>query len=275
MAVIGDIQTTTEKGIQTGGESSLSNWAGPYVTEMLGRGRALSNEDYNAYDGTLTAGTTELQDAAFEGLGGLASSFTDGVGTTGYTPQAFTSENINTYMNPYLMQSLQPQIDEARRQSEIDRIANADRMTRAGSYGGSRQAVLDAENQSAMQRNIANITGQGYNTAFNNAVNQFNKEQDRNMTAQDSINSYGMTGLASLDAAGAVQRAIESEGIAADRAQFQEERDYPYKQVQYMQSLLQDLPISAQNYSYQEPGYLTSLTSDAKDVESFLTRIFG
>ncbi len=275
MAVIGDIQTTTEKGIQTGGESSLSNWAGPYVTEMLGRGRALSNEDYNAYDGTLTAGTTELQDAAFEGLGGLASSFTDGVGTTGYTPQAFTSENINTYMNPYLMQSLQPQIDEARRQSEIDRIANADRMTRAGSYGGSRQAVLDAENQSAMQRNIANITGQGYNTAFNNAVNQFNKEQDRNMTAQDRINSYGMTGLASLDAAGAVQRAIESEGIAADRAQFQEERDYPYKQVQYMQSLLQDLPISAQNYSYQEPGYLTSLTSDARDVEGFLTRIFG
>ena len=35
---------------------------------------------------------------------------------------------------------------------------------------------------------------------------------------------------------GAVQRGIESEGITADRLQFEEERDFPYKQVQYMQS---------------------------------------
>ena len=30
-------------GQQTGGESSLSNWAGPYVTTMLGKGAALAN----------------------------------------------------------------------------------------------------------------------------------------------------------------------------------------------------------------------------------------
>ena len=29
-------------GQQTGTESSLSTWAGPYVTEMLGRGQALA-----------------------------------------------------------------------------------------------------------------------------------------------------------------------------------------------------------------------------------------
>ena len=48
---------------------------------------------------------------------------------------------------------------------------------------------------------------------------------------------------------GATQRGIESEGITADRLQFEEERDFPYKQVQYMQSLLQGLPIEAQSYS--------------------------
>jgi hypothetical protein len=68
MAIIGsDIATTTEKPIQTGGESSLSSWAGDYVTSMLGKGQALSNEGYNAYMGPLTAGSSDFQNAAFEG----------------------------------------------------------------------------------------------------------------------------------------------------------------------------------------------------------------
>lgn len=257
----------------TGTESSLSNWAGDYVTDMLGQGQALANEGYNAYTGPLTAGSSELQDQAFEGIAGLNLSL-DQMGTTGYTPQAFTGENVNQYMNPYLMQSLQPQIDEARRQSEIDRISNAGRMTRAGSFGGSRQAVLDAENQFGMQRNIAGITGQGYADAYRNAVDQFNVEQDRGMTAQDRINEYGFTGLGALSDAGATQRGIEAEGIAADKAQFEEERDFPYKQVQYMQSLLQGLPIEAQSYNYAQPSVLSELASTSGGLSALYDKLF-
>lgn len=269
-----DILTTNEDPIATGKESSLSNWAGDYVTNMLGKGQALANEGYNAYTGPLSAGSSDLQDAAFQGVGGLAMP-TDEMGVGGFTPESYTGENVGQYMNPYLMQSLQPQIDEARRQSEIDRISNAGRMTRAGSFGGSRQAVLDAENQYGTQRNIANLVGQGYNTAFNNAQNQFNTEQDRGMTAQQNINEYGMAGLGALADLGNVQRNIESEGIAADRAQFEEERDFPYKQTQYMQSLLQNLPIASQNVTYQEPSYLQQLQTDSSDFNSFMMSLFG
>jgi len=52
-------------------ESSLSSWAGPYVTEMLGRGQALAGLPYQAYMGPLTAGPSELQTQAFQGLGAL------------------------------------------------------------------------------------------------------------------------------------------------------------------------------------------------------------
>ena len=257
----------------TGTESSLSNWAGDYVTNMLGKGRALAEEGYNAYTGPLTAGTSELQDEAFSGIAGLNLP-TDQMGAAGYTPQAFTGDAVSQYMNPYLMQSLQPQIDEARRQSEIDRISNAGRMTRAGSFGGSRQAVLDAQNQEAMQRNIAGITGQGYADAYRSAVDQFNVEQDRGMTAQDRINEYGFTGLGALTDAGQLQRDITSEGIAADRAQFEEERDYPFKQVQYMQSLLQGLPIEAQSYSYAQPSALSELASTSGGLSALYDKLF-
>ena len=258
----GGITTSVDPlaGKATGQESSLSNWAGDYVTDMLGKGKALGNEDYNAYMGPLTAGTSDLQTQAFEGIGGLASSFDpSGMGTSGYADQTFTGDIAQQYMNPYLQASLDPQIAEARRQSEIDRVNNASRMTQAGSFGGSRQAVMDAQNQGNLQRNLAGITGQGYADAYRNALGQFNTERDRSMVGQDKTNLYGMEGLRALSDAGATQRGIETEGIQADRLQFEEERDFPYKQVQYMQSLLQGLPIEAQSYSYAQPSALSNV----------------
>ena len=74
---------------------------------------------------------------------------------------------------------------------------------------------------------------------------------------------------------GAAQRGIESEGIAADRAQFEEERDFPYKQVQYMQSLLQGLPLAAQSYTYQQPSQLTSLMNTAGGIQNLYSSLFG
>jgi len=263
-----------EDPIVTGKESSLSNYVGPYVTEMLGKGQALANEGYNAYMGPLTAGASQLEDAAFGGLGSLSLP-TDDMGVGGYQPQQFTGDIAQQYMNPYLQASLDPQLEAARRQSEIDRVNNASRMTKAGSFGGSRQAVLDAENQRALQSNLAGITGQGYADAYAQALGQFNTEQDRGMTAQDKINQYGMTGIGALADMGAVQRGIEGEGITADRLQFEEERDFPYKQVQYMQSLLQGLPLAAQSINYEEPGFLQQLSTGASDVEGFLTSLFG
>mgnify|MGYP003635766672 FL=1 len=241
----------------TGKESNLSNWAGDYVTDMLGQGKALGEQGYNAYMGPLTAGESDLQTQAFEGIGGFT--LPDQMGVEGYQPQQFTGDIAQQYMNPYLQASLDPQIAEARRQSEIDRVNNASRMTQAGSFGGSRQAVMDAQNQGNLQRNLAGITGQGYADAYRNALGQFNTERDRSMVGQDKTNLYGMEGLRALSDAGATQRGIETEGIQADRLQFEEERDFPYKQVQYMQSLLQGLPIEAQSYSYAQPSALSNV----------------
>ena len=66
-----DIGTTGNAGQPLGMESSLSNWAGPYVTDMLGKGKALAQTPYQAYTGPLTAGSSALQNQAFTGLAGL------------------------------------------------------------------------------------------------------------------------------------------------------------------------------------------------------------
>ena len=276
----------------TGIESSLSPYAGPYVSEMLGKGAALASLPYEAYGGPLTAGQSGLQDTAFQGLAGLSVPTSMG----GFNPQSFTGAGytpptatqaaaggtptytpasgnvLQEYMTPYLQGALQPQYDAARRQSEIQAQNLQSQYGKAGAYGGSRQGIAEAELQRGLLDRMSGITGQGYQDAFTAAQNQFNTEQDRQMTAQQRTNQYGFDVLDAQQAGGKEQRGIESEGIAADYAQFAEERDDPFKKVQYQQSLLQGLPISTQAYQYSQPTSAQSFAGGAGSILDLLER---
>ena len=258
-------------GQHTGTESSLSNWAGPYVTEMLGRGQALASAPYQAYTGPLSTGPSAAESAAFQGIAGLSIP-TDQMGA--FVPQTFTADAASQYMNPYLMASLQPQIDEARRQAQIQRVQDAGRLTQSGAFGGSRQAIMESELNRNLLTNLAGITGTGYASAYDRAMQQFNTEQDREAAAQTAANTYGLAGLTKQAELGGIERGIEQAGIDADRMQFEEERDFPYKQVQYMQSLLQGLPVAAQSYSYMQPSELSSTLSGAGGIMQLFDRLF-
>jgi len=200
----------------TGTEQNLSNWVGPYATQMLGQAQALANTPYQAYTGPLTAGASGLQNLAFQNAANLAvpssvdyagqsmaqignqaqnSSYTPGTfGTqfqaptpyqnTNFTSGTFDSGAAQQYMNPYLQQSLTPQLEEARRQADIQAQADKARATSAGAFGGGRQAIMASEGNRNLNTNLANITGQGYNTAYTNAMSQFNQDQARNLQAQ-------------------------------------------------------------------------------------------
>lgn len=255
-------------------ESSLSSWAGPYVTEMLGRGQALAGLGYQQYGGPLTAGESALQQQAFQGLGALQmpTSNMGAIGAGGSFTEAGMPEK---YMSPYLQAALEPQYAAAQRQAEIQAQNLQSQYGKAGAYGGSRQGVAEAELQRGLLDRMANITGQGYQTAFEQAQRQFNEEARRQMEAQQLTNRYGFDVAQALQDAGAVQRGIESQGIAADIAQFEQERDYPYKQVQFMQSLLQGLPLETQSYTYYEPSGLQSLGKGASDIQSILDLLSG
>ena len=254
-------------------ESSLSSWAGPYVTEMLGRGQALAGLPYQAYMGPLTAGESGLQQQAFQGLGALQ---TPTAQQTTYDPMSFTTAGTaEQYMSPYIQGALDPQYAAAQRQAEIAAQNLQSQFGKAGAYGGSRQGVAEAELQRGLLDRMANITGQGYQNAFEQAQQQFNTEQARQMAAANQAQRYGLDVLGAQQTGGGLQRAIEQQGIGADIAQLEQERDYPFKNVQFMQSLLQGLPLETQSYSYYEPSGLQSLSGGANDIMSILDLLSG
>jgi hypothetical protein len=260
---------------------------------MLGKAQALSETPYQTYQGPLTAGQSGLQSQVFQGLGALtvpgsigqaattAGDVAQKAGQMSYDPTQFNTgtfgaEQAQQYMNPYLQSALNPQLEEARRQSQITQLGNQAKATQAGAFGGGRQAIMDAETQRSLGSNLANITGQGYNTAYTNAMGQFNADQARQLQTQQAgeqskqfganyglqglqqqlagaqaqgqlgtmQNQAGIAGLNAQMAGGQAQRDIEQQGVTADYNEFLQQRDNPMKQLQFQQSMLQGLPIS-------------------------------
>ena len=274
----------------TSSQSTLSEYAGPYVTEMLGKAQAISEQPYAVYQGPMTAGESGLQNKVFQGLGNL--NFPSQLGQTfsstgAYTPPAMTPGAYapgaigtgagapmgggiaglggmgggtgtttpplgmaSQYMNPYLQSVLQPQLEELRRQSQINLQPGLTKLTQAGGYGGGRQAIMESEaNRNLLQQQNQAI-GTGYSNAYDKAMGQFNTEQGQAKTLADIMGQ-----------AGAAQRGIEQEGITADYNEFLAQRDYPQKMLQFQQSMLQGLPISTVSTSPASQTGLGSLQS--------------
>ena len=262
--------------LDTSKTSTLSPWAGDYVTNMLGKTQALTEAPMQTYGGPLTAGASNLQQQGFAGISEVAKG--------GFNPATFTSGTFdagaaNKYMNPYLSASLQPQIDEARRQSQITQQQNAGKMTQAGAFGGGRQAILDAETQRSLGANLAGITGAGYNKAYDAAMAQFNAEQGRGLDTQKATEAsrqysadFGLKSLNDLMSAGAAQRGIEGEGIAADKRQFEEQQARPYTNLEFQRKMLTDLPIGASTTSVNQDT-LSKLQSDISGLASLYQKL--
>jgi len=238
--------TITSQGTSTA--QGLSTWAGPMVSDYLGKGMAVANTPYQAYKGPLTAGPSDLQQQQFAGLSDVAK--------TGYTPTQFKGGIFDTnaaqaYMNPFLDVALNPQLEELRRQGQITNRANQAQATKMGAFGSSGSALSKTEGERNVLDKMQSALGQGYSTAYDKAMAQFNADQNRQATAEQNTEAsrqyganFGLTSLDKLGAAGTVQRDIEQQGITADKKQFEEEREDPAQKVQYYKNLLYGLPIT-------------------------------
>jgi hypothetical protein len=138
------------------------------------------------------------------------------------------------YMNPYLQSVLDPQMAELRRQNDITNMNSNAKLTGAGAFGGSRQAVMNSENNRNMMQEMNKTVGTGYANAYDKAMQQFNAEQGQAKTLADMMAQQG-----------AAQRGITSEGVTADLSEFNQQRQYPYQQVQFQRDMISGLPTSS------------------------------
>lgn len=281
---------------ETSQQQTISPYAQPYVENLLGKAQGLTSAPMPAYTGQLTAGYSPLQEQAWAGLSGLTlpqSLQTAGTelqnisqkqqglsfSPTDITTSAFNQQAAQQYMNPYIQAALNPQLEALKRQADINRQGELAKLTQAGAYGGSREAILRGQQDYNLMQQQAGLIGSGYNQAYNQAMNQFNADQARALQAQQltqqgkqfgatyglqglqaaataqqaaanagaSAAQYGLANLQALNKAGTEQQALGQQALNAQYNEYLRQLQYPQTMLKLQRDILTGLPVTTTN----------------------------
>lgn len=273
--------TGAPTGTQVGTDTGVNTFFGDHIADALGRGRAAADAGFQAYEGygatyddegnldqpgILTAGSSELQDLAFTSAGDI-----DTRGFGELTQEELTgtaSGEVDAYgnpimtgglMNPYTQAALEPQLRAERERAAIQQRDNAARMAQAGSFGGSRQAILDAMGQRDSAQTLADIRARGYEKAFDDARAQFGEDRQ-----------FGLDAIQKQADLGKVQSDILQANIDADRQQFEDERDFQQQVPQYLMDLLQGMPVGTTSNQFSQASEYGRLLQGAGGINTLL-----
>ena len=197
---------------QTVTNTSIPEYAQPYVERLLGKAEAFSNAPYQAYGGERIAGFTPMQVQAQQAAANLGPAQQLGIGTqmaglsglgqlgiaqnaanagNQYAMQATNPYAMQGYMSPYVENALAPQLREAARQSAQLGQQNAAKAVQQGAFGGSGTALMEAERQ----RNLAQLQSDIYNKGMQSAYDQARQAQQFGATLGLQGQQAGLQGM--------------------------------------------------------------------------------
>lgn len=274
----------------TQSQTTIPDYAKPYVESLLGQASALTDLEYNPYmqyQGDRTAQFSPLQQMSYEnaalmqtapqlqdatamtglaGLGALNTQYT----FNPYQAQSFgSSGTAQQYMSPYMQNVVDVQMQQAKRQADIAAQTQQAQAARSGAFGGGRDAIMRSQGNAELQRNLANIQATGLQNAYQQGMQQFNTEQGQRQAAAQ-LNAQQQQYGAGLGLQG-LQTALTGAKNLADigNTQFQQntnllnlQNTLGLQQQQQAQNILntqyQDY-LNFQNYPYKQLGFMSDL----------------
>ena len=271
--------------------TNLPEYAKPYVESTLGKAQALTDinqNPYQSYQGQRIADFNPMQQQAFQNVGNMQVAPQTGQATTmagaaglgslgagaNYAQQATNANAQQAYMSPYIQNALQPQLAELGRQFDITGQQEKGRATAAGAFGGTRQSLMQAENDRNRNMAMNQVIGQGYQSAFDKAqqamqfgttagLQGYNQAlQGASTLGQLGQNQYQQQmGInTAQQQAGAQQQAQTQQGLTNQYQDFLNQQNYPYKQLGFMSDIIHGTSLSGGSSSsmYQAPPSMLS-----------------
>ena len=201
------LQTPSEYGLASGlsGQAGLGALgtqqnANMLGTEALGYGQAGSMYGgMGAQQALQTAQQTGAQAAGYGGMGSLYGQQAAGMAQQGYgagqrfAEQATDPSAVQAYMSPYMQNVVDYQKSQALRDFQIGQGMRQAKAVSAGAFGGSRQAIADAEAQRSLNSQLQGIEATGAQDAFKNA--QAQQQFGANLGLQGLQAGYQGTGM--------------------------------------------------------------------------------
>ena len=123
------------------------------------------------------------------------------------------------YMSPYMQNVVDIQQREAQHQADIAGTQRGAQAVGAGAFGGSRQAIMDAEAARNLAQQKGDIQATGQQAAYQQAQAQFNAEQQARLQAQMANQQAGLTtGTQNLGALLGIQQLGAGQNLQAQLA---------------------------------------------------------
>jgi len=296
---------------QTSYSTNLPEYAKPFYEELLKQtgkqiyktdasGNVTGVQEYTPYTGERVAPFTPGQEAVQAEVAGLRApggfgTAATGLGTGtglgygaagaglsqafGYSPTAisggtFGAPEAASYMSPYQSNVTDIAVREAEKQRDLAKSAGATGSIGRGTFGGARQALMQTEQERLANQGISDIRFRGQQSAFENAQQQFERDQARRMKGAELGQQgqqfaaglgkdiglgglqVGMEGAAKQGALAATEQVSNLERLKAQAAsagekqalqqeidnlqyqQFQEQKNYQKSQLDYLSQIL-------------------------------------
>jgi len=286
-------------------QTTIPDYAKADVENLIGNARTITdpNVDYQQYMGDRVAQFTPLQQQAFQnaalmqtapqlqdasalagmaGLGALNQQYTYQPSNFNNAYSAATTRDAqgnvtgNSMLNPFL----DVQNAAAYRNAGIQNAQNNAQATLGGAFGGGRQAIMNAQGNADLQRNL----GQNQFNAYNQAQQQYNTQNQLNAQQNQFGAGLGLQGLQAANTAasnlanigntqyqqnmGINNQQAQYGGVQQQQVQNQLNNQYqdflnyqnnPYKQVSFMSDILRGLPLAQSTGNvYQTPPSIAS-----------------
>lgn len=267
-------------------QTTIPEYAQPYVERMLGKAEAFTEAPYQAYGGERIAGFTPMQEQAFQNAADLGPARQLGLGTQmagisglqalgagqNYQNMATDPYSMASYMSPYVENALAPQMREAARQSAMQGQMDQAKAVQQNAFGGSRSAIVEAERQ----RNLGQLQSDIYNKGLQSAYQQAQQAQQFGSTlglqgaqaagqAAATMGQLGQTQfgqqkdiIAAQQAAGSQQQALQQQQLQQKYQDFLTQKAYPQQNLAFMSDILRGAPLgqqTQQQYTAAAPSF--------------------
>ena len=249
-------------------EASFPAELRPFVKDVLTQGQAeferQQEEGFQAFPGPQISdfgpeqlAAQELGRRQFTGLAGTGLAdprtyYQPALSATALGTAEIGTGDIARRMDPFLQNVVDVAKREARRDEDIASQGRSAQAVGAGSFGGSRQAILEAEAERNLGQRLGDIQAQGLSQSFQNAQLAAEQQRAREMTGGRQFAALGdITGararsdLSGLTGIGDVRQQREQQALDIARREFLDEQAFPQRTLQDYSSLIRGFPLDA------------------------------
>jgi hypothetical protein len=254
--------------VEYGGAYDLPTDYKSGLADILGEAKKLyeakKKTGYQTYEGPQIADFSPEEKAAMAGISGLV-----GAGKEYFDPAAqyakglgeqFTAGTAQQYMNPYQQSVVDVEKRKAREDFEQTMQGIGQKATGAGSFGGSRQAVVEGQAIQGLGERLGDIQAIGQKQAFDQAQKAFEAQKARERQAGSALASLGQQApqqalkeLTALAGVGEAGKGMEQAKMDLAYKQFLEQQQFPEQALASYQGTLYGYPY--QPYAKQTQGF--------------------